>query len=334
MGEDLLSVLGDELRGLFDVRRILLLTGPNVRRLYGKTVEGSLGGAGFEFGVMVIEVPSLDTASEVLARNSDAQLVIGLGGGKPIDVAKYVAYKSGVPIVSVPTSAAHDGIASPFASLKGAMKPYSMVTLPPKMVIADIDVIAGSPPRLIRSGIGDLIAKLTAVEDWRLSNQEKNEYFGEYAAHLALLSAKVAMENSESIGVLSKEGIRTLVEALISAGVAAGIAGSSRPCSGSEHLISHAIDLLEPGRGLHGEKVGVATTLSAALHGMDWRRVRDVLERAGAPTGFGQLGISRDIACRAIVRAPAIRPERYTILHKLGLNYEEACSLVDEVGVA
>lgn len=334
VGEELLGRMGEEIRELGDISRALVVTGPNVWRIFGGSVERSLEGSGIKPTVTFANAATKEEALRIAGARGGFDLIIGLGGGRPIDVAKYAAHVSGAWFISAPTSAAHDGIASPMASLKGSDAPYSEMTSPPRAVIADISAIASSPPNLSRSGFGDLLAKITATRDWKLANLERGEYYGEYAAHLALLSARVVINNRKRIGRMSEDGVRVLVEALISAGVAAGIAGSSRPCSGSEHLISHALDLISPGKGLHGEKVGIATIVAAKLHGLNWMRIRKALEDVGAPTTFHELGISRDQACRAIVMAPSVRPDRYTIIHKLRPDYDQACSLVDELEVA
>jgi len=81
------------------------------------------------------------------------------------------------------------------------------------------------------------------------------------------------------------------VEALISAGVASCIAGSSRPCSGAEHLFSHAVDKLEPGVGLHGEKCGIGTIMIAKLQGQDWEKIVKTLKGVGVPTTAKEIGL-------------------------------------------
>ena len=97
------------------------------------------------------------------------------------------------------------------------------------------------------------------------------------------MSAKFLIKNSVRF---SKKGlhVREIVEALISAGVASCIAGSSRPCSGAEHLFSHAVDKLEPGVGLHGEKCGIGTILISKLQGQNWKQIVKALKDVGAPT--------------------------------------------------
>ena len=81
------------------------------------------------------------------------------------------------------------------------------------------------------------------------------------------------------------------MEALISTGVAACIAGSSRPCSGAEHLFSHALDKLEPDVGLHGEKCGIGAIMTAKLQGQNWRKIVKTLKSVGAPTTAKEIGL-------------------------------------------
>ena len=174
---------------------------------------------------------------------------------------------------------------------------------------------------------------MTAVRDWQLAHKKTGEYYGGYAAHLALMSASVVTEGSRSIGDFSADGVRDLVEALISAGVAAGIAGSSRPCSGAEHLFSHYLEMSAPGVGLHGEKCGLGTIMMAKLQRLDWRLIRSSLQNVHAPTTAREIGISDDQIIDALLRASSIRPDRYTILTEHRLNRAQAADLARATGV-
>jgi glycerol-1-phosphate dehydrogenase [NAD(P)+] len=187
--------------------------------------------------------------------------------------------------------------------------------------------------RLLASGCGDLVAKLTAIKDWELAKEEKNEYFGSYAANLAYMSAKIILDEPQKLQK-NKFGIRTIVEALISAGVAACIAGSSRPCSGAEHLFSHALEYVAgQDCGLHGERVGLGTIMMAKLHGLDWERIVETLQNVGAPTKAKQIKLNEDQVIRSLLTAQSLRPERYTILSKLKLDKQSALELAKSVHV-
>jgi len=256
---------------------------------------------------------------------------LGLEGGRSVDIAKMIAFNLSKPFVSVPTAASHDGIASPFVSVKSA-KPHSIVATAPLGVFVDIDIIKKSPKRLLASGCGDLIANIIAVKDWELGRDKKGEYYGRYSASLSLLSARMVMENSE---LFAKKGldVRVIVEALISAGVASCIAGSSRPCSGAEHLFSHALDKLAPGIGLHGEKCGIGAIMMAKLQGQDWKKIAKTLKNIGAPTTAKQIGVKPKIVAKALMIAQSLRPNRYTILKEVKMTEKRAISLAKSTKV-
>lgn len=256
----------------------------------------------------------------------DVRYVVGVGGGKVLDFGKIVAFENKLPYISVPTTASHDGIASPQASIK-TDKPVSVQVHCPMGVVADTKIISNSPRRLLASGAADAISNYTAVLDWKLAHHERNEYFGDYASALSQLSAEIVMENASRI----YKHISILVEALISSGVAIGIAGSSRPASGSEHLFSHALDLICEKPALHGEQCGVGTIMMAHLHDADWVKVKEALKTVEAPTTAKELGIPQEKIIEALVKAASIR-DRYTILRD-GLTEKKARELAEETGV-
>ncbi len=330
VGEGILRELGDFIRFPSGAGSAVIASGAHVQGKVKDVVNKSLGS---DVKWVEVEASDMENVERVMRASTGAHCIIGIGGGKSVDVGKLAAYKVNAPFFSVPTSASHDGIASPFASISGTGAHYSARAKPPVGILADIDVIAGAPRRLEAAGCGDLVSKLTAVKDWELANKEVGEYYGGYAASLALMSAQVFLDGSKRIGAYDKESARALVEGLISAGVAAGIAGSSRPCSGSEHLFSHSLDAICPGKGLHGEQCGIGTIMMAHLHGLDWERVRTALKDVKAPVAGADLGISDEDVVRALVEAPSIRPDRYTILSKVKLDRKAARELATATGV-
>src|SRR5579875_4221300 len=285
VGSSILSDIGGMLGELELGRKTIVLSGPVVREIAGAKLVSDLNASGFEAKWGDVDASTFQEVERVtkIAMESHADFLIGIGGGKSIDVAKLASFNCKIPFVSVPTSASHDGISSPFGSVKGLDRPYSVVAKPPIAIIADIEIILKAPHNLLISGCGDLVSKKTAVKDWQLSNLRTGEYYGMYSASLALLSANLIIDNSQHIASKDPECVRVVVEALISSGVAAGIAGSSRPCSGSEHLFSHAMDIVAPGKGLHGEKCGIGTIMMAKLHGVSFHEIRDALQTMGAP---------------------------------------------------
>ncbi|MDE1854092.1 MAG: NAD(P)-dependent glycerol-1-phosphate dehydrogenase [Thaumarchaeota archaeon] len=330
IGEGVISKLGDFIKDSAGDKKVVIASGSNTTTRVRKAVDSAIGAE-----PVWVEVAAADTdnVERVIRSASGSGCIIGVGGGKSVDVGKLAAFRMHLPFYSVPTSASHDGISSPFASLKGLDRPYSVMAKPPVGILADIEVIASAPKRLLASGCGDLVSKLTAVKDWQLAHRVNGEYYGSYSASLALMSANLVLERSRMLGKFGKESVRELVEALISTGVAAGIAGSSRPCSGSEHLFSHYLDLLAPDSGLHGEKCGIGTIMMAKLHGVDWRKVRSALKNVGAPVEASQIGVDDSKVVQSLVKASSIRPDRYTILSRKKLDKKSATALAKSTGV-
>jgi glycerol-1-phosphate dehydrogenase [NAD(P)+] len=308
--------------------RPLVVTSPTPRRVAGDDLVAVLEAAGFDPATVVVEASSFGAVEDVLDRAAaeEPDFLIGVGGGKPIDIAKMAAEKLSVGFVSVPTAASHDGIVSGRGSVPEGDTRHSVAAAPPIAVIADTGVIADAPWELTTAGMADIISNYTAVKDWKLANRLKNVEYSEYAGALSQMTAELLRDAAPSIKRGLEESAWIVVKALVSSGVAMSIAGSSRPASGAEHLFSHQLDRIAPGRALHGHQVGVGSILTEYLHSGEngeWGAVRDALDSVGAPTTAAELELSEAEVIEALTSAHEIR-DRYTIL---GDGIEEAAAV-------
>jgi len=327
IGEKNIGDFGEFLKTLNKPKKVSLICGTNVQKVLKIKVEKSLKIKKIRFVWHTSTDNQIKSINKIKknVKQDNSDLIVGIGGGRSVDTAKLISYNLSIPFVSLPTAASHDGMASPFVSVKSD-KPHSIVASAPMGVFVDIDIIKKAPSKLLASGCGDLIANIIAVKDWQLGHKRKKEYYGRYAADLAMMSAKIVMENSSEF---AKKGLdeRVIVEGLISAGVASCIAGSSRPCSGAEHLISHALDKIAPGIGLHGEKCGIGSIMMAKLQGQDWKKIIKTLKDVGAPTTAKQIGLESNMIIEALMIAQELRPERYTILKEIKMTKKVAMNL-------
>jgi len=259
----------------------------------------------------VVEDASFEQSARHLARLSrETQAVVGLGGGKALDTAKYVAFLANLPYYAVPTSLSNDGFCSPQSSLTLAGKRKSLAARLPVGVVLDTEVCLQAPLPLWLSGVGDLVAKVTAVFDWKLSFHAQGEPVNDLAALLSDATVRQFMAHPTR----DDEGVRLLGTSLLLNGIAMEISGTSRPASGSEHLISHALDQISERPRLHGLQVGVATYLMARVQGQRAEEVGQVLKQTGFWEGVRADPFRKTEWGEAIRMAPSMKQNFFTVL--------------------
>lgn len=248
------------------------------------------------------------------------EAVAGIGGGKTIDVTKFAAHMAGIPMAAVATSLAHDGICSPISTLARESGPGSYGVVMPMAILVDLDRVRTAPAALSTAGIGDAVSDLSAVADWELAAADKGEHIDGLAAAMARTAAQAVLHQPGE--ARSDEFLTVLAESLIMSGIAMAVAGSSRPASGGDHEIFHAINKLFPGTSSHGELAGVGALFCMFLREdhAQAEAISNCLSRHGLPRTPADLGLSIGQFTSAVAYAPQTRPGRYTILEKLSMS--------------
>jgi glycerol-1-phosphate dehydrogenase [NAD(P)+] len=270
---------------------------------------------------------ALELQAQLRARPYDA--VVGIGGGRTLDVTKYAATRIAMPVVAVATNLAHDGIASPVSSLVHEGGKGSFGVAMPLAVVVDVDFVREAPAEMVRAGVGDVISNLSAIEDWLLSFRERGEPVDGLAISFARTAAESVLNRPDGI---ENDGFLTvLAEALVQSGLAMSVAGSSRPSSGGDHEIMHAIDHLFPGTSNHGELAGLGALFATFLRGDDelLARLLACVSRHGLARLPKEVGLDDEQFARAVEYAPQTRPDRYTILEHLDLSADQIRERVD-----
>jgi hypothetical protein len=155
----------------------LLLVSQGLVPDYLERVQRSLAQHGIEcLEIVTVGDASFENAMGVFTRlPGRLKAVVGLGGGKALDVAKYVAFLARLPYYAAPTSLSNDGFCSPQSSLTVAGKRRSLAAALPFAVVLDLEVCKNAPRPLWLSGVGDLVSKLTAIFDWKLAFHRRGE---------------------------------------------------------------------------------------------------------------------------------------------------------------
>ena len=298
-------------------QKVIVYFGNDLIDLFGSTVLTSL----HDSGVEVLAYKELDTIDMqdiieiAFSLPSKTQAVLGIGGGKVIDAAKYISYLKKLPFISIPTSTSSDGFASSSASLLLNGKRNSVPAKMAAGIVVDTQVIRTAPERFIYSGIGDMISKITSLYDWLYEEQCGNTKIDDFAMMIAKKAVNSFVRTPYE-SIKEQVFLKELVDSLAMSGIANEIAGSSAPVSGSEHLISHALDKILDVPQLHGVQVGIATYLMSKVQDHRYVRVDTVLEQTGFYDYVKTLKMRKADFLQAIDMAPDIKPNRHTYLHE------------------
>ena len=316
IGAGALDNLGIYLKEL-QLQKVVVLFGNGLVEMFGSTVMEALQ----QEDIDILEYQELDTVrledltSLAFSMPAKTQAVIGIGGGKVIDGAKYCGFLRNLPFISIPTSASSDGFSSASASLlvEGRRK-----SVPAKLaygIVVDTKIIRSAPEKFLYSGIGDMVSKITALYDWIFEEAHGAGVVNDFAVMVAKKAVN-SFVRTPFTSIQDDLFLKELLDSLAMSGIANEIAGSSAPTSGSEHLISHALDKMLEHPQLHGIQVGIATYLMSVVQDHRYRRVDTIFTQTGFWDYVKTLDLHREDFEKAVDLAPSIKPFRYTYLHE------------------
>lgn len=282
-------------------------------------ISSDFGGA----EIIAMNSASFDEAVAIAKKVciEDIRIIIGFGGGRVLDTAKYAAHISKAVYICMPTSLSNDSLASPFAVLETSGKARKTFECKiPTAIIVDTNMIINAPEGQTLSGIGDTIAKHTALYDWKLSASKTSSRVDDFAYALSRMSFDSVYHCDEK-NMKSRVFIRILSRALVMGGLAMEIAGSSRPCSGSEHLFAHAIEEYYPEIKIsHGIAVALGTIPACIFQGQDPGGIMCYFKTHGLDISPVSYGITKDMFADIWDKAKTVRSGRITILSDITLE--------------
>jgi glycerol-1-phosphate dehydrogenase [NAD(P)+] len=249
--------------------------------------------------------------------HNTSDLIIAIGGGKVLDIVKRVSYLTNINHLSVPTIISNDGLISPISVIRNESgKTESIPGMMPMGVIIDLDIIMNAPIEYIRAAAGDILSNISATNDWILAYKANRETMNDIGFHLSK-SAACSLLYFKTKELNDKPFIRMIVQGQINSGIAMSLAGSSRPCSGSEHLISHALEYLELTENvLHGNQVASISLFTLFLQDKLTNVHLEYAIATGVVLLFTDLLKDRsdDMLRKIFHKAKEMRPGRFTVL--------------------
>lgn len=327
--EDASVELGRELEGL-GVEEPFLMSSIHGRKLAGRlkahtSIERPEEGADQQWAA--------DVGSR--AKRAGAEAIVAIGGGRLLDAAKLAAARAGLTLIAVPTQLSHDGLCSPVAVVPDrAGRSESLGAIAPRYVFLSLPTLVNAPIESVAAGIGDLLANPLALRDWALAAERGLDKIDQRAWDLSIESfTRIEPDLDQDPRSSAKDPafFRRLADALVLSGLAMIWAGTSRPASGGEHEVSHAIDEVFGGRAMHGAQVAFGCIFSVALYDQDTRAFRRRLRELGLPQHPADLGMSADDTVKVLLAAPETRPGRFTIIEDADLDETKARALVARI---
>jgi len=317
----------------------------------------------FTFRDKALEPDEKTVGAAFMHYDNSCDVIVGVGSGVINDICKILSNISGKPYIIVATAPSMDGYASATSSMSRDGVKVSLNSRCADVIIGDTDILKTAPDHMLKSGLGDMLAKFVSIAEWRIAHIITGEYYCEEVARLIRSAVKKCVDNAE--GLLRREdaAIEAVFEGLVIGGVAMAYAGVSRPASGVEHYFSHVWDMrgLEFGTpvDLHGIQCAMATMKAVELYEKvmemkpDWEKAQAYVERFDLDVWNAQLraflGGSAETMIELEKKEGKYRKDTHEArFHLIMANWqnilqilreelpaaEELCKLMDGVGIS
>ena len=262
------------LKRLTDRKKIYLIADENTYSVTGSDLSTSLQMSDFKVEEVILKsdkiVANTNFFFKILNEVARDGYLLACGSGTINDLTRYISYKLEIPYMIVATAPSMDGYASPVSpiTVDGVKETYKAVTA--EAIVADIEILRNAPWEMIQAGFGDLLGKISALMDWKLSNILFNVELNQEAISLVEKELISLIELIPELKDRTIESTKVLTKGLINSGIAMQIVGNSRPASGTEHHISHFLEMYgeiyEEELPPHGIKVALGEYFAAQLY--------------------------------------------------------------------
>lgn len=222
------------------------------------------------------------------------ETVMGLGGGVAQDAAKYLGWRRHIPVDEMVSITSVDAsVTKSIAARAGGHVTY-IGYIVPRNVYVDYKLIQSAPPRLNRSGIGDIVCSHVALWDWEFAHREIGEAYDTGAVNEMHDWLKRIHDNADEIQRVTQPGIQLVMKAFEEISIICRRFGSSRPQESSDHTFAYNAEFQTGKNFLHGELVALAAWVMANFQGNDPDFLADTYAQTGILWQPGEIGISRD----------------------------------------
>lgn len=255
--------------------KAFVLSDVNTYRSAGERVckimqQADIAFASYSFPQKALEPDEHSVGSAVMHYDTSCNVIVGVGSGVINDVGKILSNLTGKPYIVVGTAPSMDGYASASSSMTRDGLKISLPSRSADVIVGDTDILCAAPLHMMKSGLGDMIAKYVSICEWRISHLITGEYYCAQVAQLIRSALKRCTDNAAGLLRREEQAVQAVFEGLVIGGVAMNYAGLSRPASGVEHYISHVLDMRAVEFGtpidLHGIQCAIGTLIAAKAY--------------------------------------------------------------------
>ena len=293
-----------------------------------KVTRDKMGGT--PEAVVMIETMEESWLDQMCDKLPPCDCVVGVGGGMAIDAAKYVSWKKGIRLVSVPTILSVDAFTTPAAGIRRNHEVAYVGHASPDPLVIDFGIIRSAPPELNIAGIGDLLSMHTASFDWNYAHSKgKSEYpFSTEAIGKADEILQMLYGLLPEIKNTTDKGLMAIVEGYIKLNTICLPAGHFRVEEGSEHYLFYELEERLKRPFVHGYIVGLGIYLMSQLQGHKFDFIRKVMNDVALPYDPKIMDIRRDDLIAALLNVRNFVEHRpklwYTVINDSNITREWA----------
>jgi glycerol dehydrogenase-like iron-containing ADH family enzyme len=238
---------------------------------------------------------SLDRLDRAASAVDDAaEVIVGVGGGTALDTAKHLAWRTGHPLVQIPTITSVDAGFTDAIGVRVDGRVRYVGHVVPRFVVLDVPLVRSAPARLNRAGVGDVLSCHTGLHDWRLAaDLGRGPGWDDTLAELGRALLRELDAAADEIRHVTADGVRFLADAYRRIGAACAAAEHSRFEEGSEHFLGYSIERRTGRSFVHGELIAFGVVAMSVVQGNEPAWAARIVDRTGVAAHPDRLGLDR-----------------------------------------
>ena len=274
IGNGVISQIPDYIRQ-YNARKVFVLSDRNTYAAAGAQVcdileENHIPFSSYSFTHYPVEPDEYSVGGAFMHFDPACDFIIGVGSGVINDIGKLLSCHCGKPYMIVATAPSMDGYASATSSMTRDGLKISLPSRGADVILGDTEILRQAPLHMMKSGLGDMLAKYVSICEWRIAHLVTGEYYCEEVADLIRSALQRCIDHAPGLLQREEAAVQAVFEGLVIGGVAMNYAGLSRPASGVEHYISHILDMRGVEFGtpvdLHGIQCAIGTLIAVQLY--------------------------------------------------------------------